>query len=228
MKAMILAAGRGQRMHSLTDHTPKPLLSIGPHTLLEHHLYKLANAGVQDVVINIAYLAEQIQRHIGNGQRYQLSVHWSDETQALESGGGIKKALSLLGDEAFCVINADVLTDWDYMELVNFTLRPQTLGHLFLVNNPQHHPKGDYCIHDQWLSNEGSKRYTFSGLSVLHPQLFDSELECYFKLASVFNQQLAHQTLSASVLMANWLDVGTPDRLAQAKQWMKGLSKSNR
>ncbi len=151
MKAMILAAGRGERMRPLTDETPKPLLKINQFCLIEHHIINLKSAGITELVINTAWLAEQIHQYLGDGSNYGVSIQYSDEGQALETGGGINKALPLLGDDYFLVVNGDVWCDYEFKTLP--TLKADHLAHLVLVNNPEQHPGGDFSIESGLLSN---------------------------------------------------------------------------
>lgn len=165
MKVMILAAGRGERMRPLTDELPKPLLKAGSHRLIEYHLYQLAEAGFNEVVINVAWLGQKIIDTIGNGERYGLRIDYSNEgEQALETAGGIFQALPLLGEQAFVVINGDVWSDYPYAELKDFEL--SGLAHLVLVNNPEHNPLGDFAINDNRVLNQGEQKLTFSGIGV--------------------------------------------------------------
>ena len=165
MKALILAAGRGERMRPLTDTTPKPLIQAGKHRLIEYHLINLKNAGFKDIVINIAWLGKQIIDTLGDGSDYGLSISYSDEgKQALETGGGIFNALPLLGDKPFVVINGDTWTDYPLNNLVD--LNPAGTAHLVLVNNPQHNPDGDFFLHNEKLIETGECKYTYSGIGV--------------------------------------------------------------
>ena len=151
MKAMILAAGRGERLRPLTDNTPKPLLQAGQHKLIEYHLYHLAKAGFKDIVINVAWLGEKIINTLGDGSNYNLSIKYSNEgEQALETGGGIFKALPLLGDDPFLVINGDIWTDYPFKNLYDFI--PQDMAHLIMVHNPEHNPAGDFYLQNYRLT----------------------------------------------------------------------------
>ena len=170
MKAMILAAGRGERLRPLTEHTPKPLIQVGGKTLIEYHLEKLSQAGIQDVVINVAYLGEKIRKRIGSGKAWQLNIEYSQEPEPLETAGAIRHALPLLGEQAFLLVNADIWTDISFQSLSAMTLGTK-LGHLLLVNNPNHNRAGDYSILNNILVAKSSQAYTFSGISVLSPKL---------------------------------------------------------
>ena len=171
MRAMILAAGRGNRMRPLTDHTPKPLLPAGGRPLIQFHIERLAQAGVNDIVINHAHLGHQLEQALGDGSRYGVSIRYSAEGEgrALETGGGIFKALSLLGPEPFLVVNGDIWTD---CPLADLKLSDQDLAHLVLVANPPHNLKGDFCLDHGRVLVEGVTRLTFSGVGLYHPRLF--------------------------------------------------------
>lgn len=214
---MILAAGRGERMRPLTDAHPKPLLKIGGKTLLEHHLENLAAAGFRDVVINTAWLGEQIPAYIGDGSRWGLGIAYSHEGwPALETGGGIYKALPLLGPEPFLVVNGDVWTDWrpSKPELpAQWTAK--TLAHLVLVPNPPHHLKGDFCLEQGWVSEQGAQRHTYSGIGFYHPTLFEGCSPGAFKLAPLLFAAAADARVSGELYQGRWYDIGTPQRLAE-------------
>jgi len=220
MKAMILAAGLGTRMRPLTDVIPKPLLPVGDSTLIELHLKKLASAGVNEVVINISHLAEKIEQHLGSGERYGLKIIFSKEEKPLETAGGIKNALHLLGNKPFIVVNGDVWSDYPLTKLVaKANSLGDCLAHLVLVANPEHHPDGDYSIDStgRVLNKNSERAFTFSGISVLSPSIFEKELTSN-RLAAVFNPLIAEQKISAEIYQGQWLDVGTPERLEVLKQ----------
>lgn len=172
MKAMILAAGKGERMRPLTLHTPKPLIPVAGQPLIEYHLHALAAAGVTEVVINHAWLGQQIEDHLGDGSRFGVSIRYSPEGEPLETGGGIFKALSLLGDAPFLLVNGDVWSDYDFTGL---QAPLQGLAHLVLVDNPGHHGRGDFRLVGEQVvdGDDAPGTLTFSGLSVLHPALFN-------------------------------------------------------
>ncbi|PPC88272.1 MAG: mannose-1-phosphate guanylyltransferase [Methylotenera sp.] len=216
MKAMILAAGRGERMRPLTDHTPKPLLKIQNKPLIVWHLENLAKAGFEEVVINHAHLGEQIEAALGDGTHWNLQISYSPEIAALETAGGIAKALPLLTDngnknEAFLVVNGDTFTDIDFAQI---TLAPNMLAHLVLVNNPPQHPKGDFAINAGMLINQGEPMRTFSGVGVYHPNLFASiKRGDAAKLAPLLRQAIAENKATAQYHQGVWHDIGTPERL---------------
>ena len=187
MKAMILAAGLGARMRPLTDNLPKPLLPVENRPLIDWHLQRLVAAGVEDIVINVSYRAEQILAHVGDGSRYGAHIEFSQEGEpALETGGGIANALPLLGDKPFIVINADVWTDYPLARLIADTLSEDDLAHLVLVPNPAHHPRGDFILDgDGRVQAEGyGSRQTFAGISVMSPDLFSGHRKSRFSLVS--------------------------------------------
>lgn len=217
MKAMILAAGKGERMRPLTLHTPKPLVPVAGVPLIEYHLRGLAAAGFDEVVINHAWLGQQIEDHLGDGSRWGLRIAYSAETEPLETGGGIFKALPLLGEQPFVLINGDVWTDYDLARL----RRPLAgLAHLVLVDNPEHHAQGDFSLAQDRVSDasEAGVRLTFSGLSVLHPALFDGCQAGAFKLAPLLRQAMAQGQVSGEHHPGQWIDVGTLERLAQVER----------
>lgn len=215
MKAMILAAGRGERMRPLTDSTPKPLLEIDEHCLIEHHIFQLKAAGFTDLVINTAWLAERIHQKLGNGSQYGVSIQYSDEKEALETGGGIKKALHLLGNGSFLVVNGDVWCDYDYSNLP--ILSKNNLAHLILVNNPEHNVNGDFSIQQGMLSNDSDNKLTFSGIGLYRAELF-KQSEDKFPLAPLLRQAANENKVSAEHYSGTWVDIGTPERLEQLRK----------
>jgi len=220
MRAMILAAGRGERMRPLTDHTPTPLLSVAGRPLIAHHLEALAAAGVTDVVINISWLGEQIRSALGGGERWGLRLHYSDEgAQALETGGGIFNALPLLGDGPFLVVNGDVWTDYPLARLLR---EPAGLGHLVLVPNPPHHPRGDFGLEGDFIVERESDRYTYAGVGVYRSEFFAGCTSDKFPLLPLLKRAIAARRLRGQVHGGEWLDIGTPERLAELDQRLKG------
>ena len=223
MKAMILAAGRGERMRPLTDHTPKPLLPAGGKRLIEYHLEALASAGFHEVVINLAHLGEQIRDHLGDGERYGLSIAYSQEPEgALETGGGIFNALPLLGDTPFLVVNGDVWSDYPFKEL----REPEGLAHLVLIDNPEHNPKGDFALEAGRVKSEGERRLTFSGIGLYRPELFDGCEPGAFPLAPLLRAAMAEEAVSGEHFTGHWLDIGTPQRLEALNQALAENRKS--
>lgn len=211
MKAMILAAGRGERMRPLSDVTPKPLLEVGEKPLIVWQIERLSRAGIRDIVINIAHLAEQFQPLLGNGDAWGVRLHYSDERAegALESAGGIIKALDLLG-ERFIVVNGDVWCDAEYGDL---TLERDDLAHLLLVPNPEHHPKGDFTLREGRVGNGTSDRLTFSGIGCYRRELFDGCGRGAQPLGPLLRGYADAGRIGGSFYGGRWIDVGTPQRL---------------
>jgi MurNAc alpha-1-phosphate uridylyltransferase len=216
MKAMILAAGKGERMRPLTLTTPKPLVRAGGVPLIEYHLRALAAAGFTEIVINHAWLGQQIEDYLGDGSRYGVSIQYSAEGEPLETGGGIFRALPLLGDEAFVVVNGDIWTDYDFSVLHQPIVG---LAHLVLAENPAHHPSGDFQLMDGQVRDgqPGTNNLTYSGIAVLHPQLFEGCSAGAFKLAPLLRNAMAAGQVSGERLNGQWVDVGTHERLAEAE-----------
>lgn len=220
MKAMILAAGKGERLRPLTLHTPKPLIRAAGVPLIEYHLKGLAAAGFDDIVINHAWLGEQIETHLGDGARFGVTIRYSAEGEPLETGGGILQALGLLGSEPFVVVNGDVWTDYDFEAL----RQPrQGLAHLVLVDNPAHHAEGDFSLSEGEVRDVPGvgQRLTYSGLAVLSPQLFDGCRPGAFKLAPLLRNAMALGQVSGEHFQGRWVDVGTHERLAEVEQLLK-------
>ena len=216
MKAMILAAGKGERMRPLTLTTPKPLVPVGGVPLIEYHLRALARAGFSEVVINHAWLGQQIEDYLGDGARHGLSIRYSAEGEPLETGGGIFRALPLLGDEPFVVVNGDIWTDYDFTAL----RQPLAgLAHLVLADNPAHHPGGDFTLDDGQVhdARPGAQTLTYSGIAVLHPRLFAGCTEGAFKLAPLLRNAMAQAAVTGEHLQGHWVDVGTHERLAEVE-----------
>lgn len=214
MKAMLLAAGLGKRMRPLTEHTPKPLLEAGGKALIEWHLEALAAAGITDIVINVSWLGDQLRERLGDGARYGVSIAWSVEEQPLETAGGIRHALPLLGDAPFAVINADIFTAFPFASLTN-RLSGNDLAHLVLVDNPEHNPEGDFCLDDGRVRGGCDQRLTFAGISVLSPALFGDIGDNPEPLAPLLLHAIADDAVSGEHYQGNWCDIGTPERLAE-------------
>ena len=213
MKAMILAAGRGERMRPLTDHTPKPLLKVGEYSLIEHLIRSLKQHGFDDLVVNHAHLGSQIETCLGSGSQYDVTIRYSSEGETgLETGGGILKALSMLGDAPFLVVNGDVWTDYPFSRLLS---QPgDALAHLVLVNNPEHHQQGDFALDDAGLVlNNGVRRLTFSGIGVYRPEMFTDCQPGKFPLAPLLRQCVAESHVTGEHYGGVWSDVGTTERL---------------
>jgi MurNAc alpha-1-phosphate uridylyltransferase len=227
MRAMILAAGRGERMRPLTDHTPKPLLPVAGKPLLAWHLERLANAGFRDVIINHAWLGEQIEQTMGDGDRYGLRLCYSPETQALETAGGIAQALPFFKGEPFLVINGDIWCDWDPRQAVAVGQGLQQ-NHdqlwMLLVDNPAQHPDGDFTVDDEGRPVEktgaqAEQTYTFSGIGVYQPSLFEHIPQGQpFRLLPLLQQAMRARSACAARYEGQWHDVGTPERLRQLNE----------
>lgn len=217
--AMILAAGRGERMRPLTDHTPKPLLEAGGRALIFRHLDKLAAAGFLHVVVNHAHLGAKIEAAVGDGSRWGLRIRYSPETQALETAGGIRQALPLLASPAFAVVNADVFSDYDYALLAAAAANLSRTGmqaHLVLVDNPPHNPRGDFCLSGDRVLESGGPRLTFSGMGAYRSELFEPLIPGTRQaLAPLLRGQIARGRVSGERFTGPWTDVGTPERLAE-------------
>jgi len=211
MKAMILAAGLGSRMRPLTDVTPKPLLKVGGIPLIVWHIEKLAHQGFRDIVINIAYLGYKIPKALGNGSNWGVNIQYSDEQEegGLESAGGIIKALPLLGDDTFLVVNGDVFTDYNFQD--NRHLADGMLAHLILVPNPKHNPNGDFALDGNIVIDD--KRYTFSGIGYYSPKLFKSVSYGKSTLAPLLRRAMKEGKVTGELYEGKWLDIGTPERL---------------
>lgn len=217
MKAMLLAAGRGERLRPLTDVTPKPMLELAGTTLIEHQLTRLQAAGITEVVINLHHLGQKIIDRLGNGANLGLSIEYSHEQELLETGGGILQALSLLGEAPFIVVSADTFHDIDYRALPQ-ALDNDLLGLLVMVENPRHHAAGDFAIDPHGrLSHEGA-RLTYSGTAVLAPDLVRETGERVFKLRRVFDPAISAGRLQGVRHEGYWYDVGTPERYDELRR----------
>ncbi len=219
MKAIILAAGRGERMGALTQNMPKPLLVAGGKTLIVRHVEKLAAAGFSGIVINHAYLGEQIVAALGTGERYGIAITYSAEAVALETAGGIAYALPLLdGDQVFAAVNADVYSDYPYQRLLSIATQLKdnsAAAHLVLVDNPDHHPDGDFALDAGRVVSEG-ERLTFSGIGVYRSDMFDGIASgARAPLAPLLRAQIALGRISGEHYRGSWRDIGTPERLSK-------------
>ncbi len=210
MKAMILAAGRGERMRPLSDELPKPLLPVAGKPLIAHHIERLAKAGVRQLVINHSHLGEMILARLGDGSAWGVDIRYSAEETALETGGGIFHALHLLGEAPFLVLNGDVWCDIDFSAL---RLAPGMLAHLVMVPNPVHHPRGDFMLRGERVVEGTGERLTFSGIGVYHPHLFADCRPEAFPLAPLLRSAMAEGKVSGVHHQGYWIDVGTPERL---------------
>ncbi|MCJ8219556.1 MULTISPECIES: N-acetylmuramate alpha-1-phosphate uridylyltransferase MurU [Aeromonas] len=212
MKAMILAAGRGERMRPLTDLLPKPLLAVGGKPLIVHHIEKLNAAGVTELVINHAWLGHKLVESLGDGSALGVTIHWSAEESALETAGGIVQALPLLGADPFLVINGDTWLDVDYHTLVSQPLGDD-LAHLWLVPNPPQHPAGDFALQEGRVVD--TPAFTFSGVGLYDPAAFAGLAGGARKLAPLLRDWMAQGRVGGSLLAGEWRDIGTVDRLRE-------------
>lgn len=216
MKAMILAAGLGNRMRPLTLKTPKPLLAVGDKPLIVWHIEALKKAGITDIVINTAWLGHKLHDYLGDGSQFGVSISWSDEDEPLETAGGIQKALPLLGNEPFLLVNGDIWLRYDFQALAKKSLDDK-LAHLVLVANPPQHLKGDFAFHREsdnpLIQSTGDERYTFAGVSLLSPRLFAGLSAGKAPLAPLLRQAIANDQVTGEYFAGAWVDVGTPERL---------------
>ena len=213
MKAMILAAGRGERLRPLTDETPKPLIKVAGKFLIEYHLLNLANAGFADIVINTAWLAGKIHEALGDGNRYGVSIQYSDEGVALETAGGIINALSLLGNEPFLVINGDIWCDYTLSDLPELITDRQ--AHLVLVDNPDHNHKGDFALDNGLIKNSGKNMFTFSGIGLYRADFFAEQHPGAVPLAPIIRKKCEADLVSGQLYEGQWTDVGSIERLQE-------------
>ena len=208
MKAMILAAGRGERLRPLTDTTPKPLLEAAGKPLIVYHLEALVRAGFSGIVVNLSWLGEQIRDRLGDGASFGLDIEYSEEPSALETAGGIVQALPLLG-ERFAVVNADIYTDYDFARLREV----DSLAHLVLVDNPDHNAAGDFCLHGATVGNDEAGRHTFSGIAAYHRDFFAGLEAGKRALAPLLRDAADRGAVSGELYHGTWIDIGTAERL---------------
>ncbi|MDY0308724.1 MAG: nucleotidyltransferase family protein [Castellaniella sp.] len=229
MRAMILAAGRGERMRPLTDTCPKPLLPVGDRPLIAWHLEHLARAGITDILVNHAWLGERIEAALGDGRAYGVQLRYSAESPALETAGGIARALPFFRGRPFLVMNGDIWCDWDPSRAIRLaaTWPAERLAHLVLVDNPAHHPEGDFALQ---ANNRVAPRpdattptLTFAGIGVYHPSLFaDTDPNRAAPLAPLLRRAMAARAVSGERHGGRWIDVGTPERLAALDATLAG------
>ncbi len=217
MKAMILAAGHGKRMRPLTNHLPKPLLKVAGRPLIVWHIEKLQQAGISDIVINMGWQGEKLPVALGDGSQWNVNIQYSDETEtgALETAGGIHKALPLLtknDNDTFIVVNGDIWCDYPFSHL---RLKPDDKAHLILVNNPAHNPEGDFALHSHRVTRHGEIKYTFSGIGCYRRSLFSNMRPGKAALAPLLYQAIEENVVSGEYYNGDWQDIGTPERLAQ-------------
>lgn len=223
---MILAAGKGERMRPLTMVKPKPLLEVCGTTLIEHHIKNLKNAGFDDIVINVCWLAQQIMQKLGNGYQYGVKIRYSAENpEPLETGGGMLKALPLLGKEPFLVVNADIKTDYDFEQIHNIQLHNK-LAHLILVNNPAHNPNGDFSLATgNFLScNQQRPKYTYSGIGIYHPKLLQNCEVGRFSVVPLLKENMKKKLITGDLFTGKWDDIGCIERLLKINKNCKKSS----
>jgi len=219
MYAMILAAGKGERMRPLSLHTPKPMLEAGGKPLLQYHIEALAAAAVRQVVINTGRLGDRIEAWLGQGDRFGISIQYSHEGEVpLGTGGGIRQALPLLGSNPFILVNGDIWTDFDYSGL---PASIPGLAHLVMVDNPAHNPDGDFALSNGSLATRGQHMLTYSGIGVYSPDLFADSEHNLFSLTPLLRQAIDKNRVTGQHHTGSWFDIGTPDRLDELNQRIK-------
>jgi len=211
MKAMILAAGRGERLRPLTDTVPKPLIKVAGKSLIEYHLTNLARAGINEIIINTAWLAEKIHQELGDGSKYNVTIQYSDEGEALETAGGIIKALPLLGNEPFLVVNGDIWCDYDFTDMSE--LKSDKQAYLILVANPEHNHSGDFALQDGLIKNTARTMYTFSGIGIYSADFFSGQKSGPLPLTPIIRKKCEKNLVSGQLHTGAWTDVGTIERL---------------
>ena len=211
MRAMILAAGRGERLRPLTDSIPKPLVEVGAKPLIEHHLQALAEAGFREIVINQGHLGNMLRSALGDGGRWDINIHWSNEQpEALETGGGILQALPLLGASPFLVVNGDIWTDYPYSHLHSIKC---DWAHLVMIPNPPHNLRGDFALLNARIRIEGGDKLTYSGIGVYHPRLFGDCTPGKFSVVPLLRSTMENHLISGEIYKGGWEDIGTLERL---------------
>ncbi|MBD3816019.1 MAG: nucleotidyltransferase family protein [Halothiobacillus sp.] len=225
MRAMVLAAGRGERLRPLTDHTPKPLIPVQGKPLIVHHIERLAKAGITDIIINLNHLAEQIPAALGDGSRWHVRLHYSWENhlpEPLETAGGIRHAVSQLSD-TFILVNGDIFTDFPFDELLNNPLNPGIDFRLVMVANPEHHPKGDFALDQQRLrlcpadTHEAATCLTYAGIGLYKKSMFSVLPQERRALGMLLREKITAQRGQGQLFSGLWIDVGTQERLEQAE-----------
>jgi len=221
MKAMLLAAGRGERLRPITDSLPKPLVRVGGRPLIAWQLEKLARAGVREVVINLSWLGGQLRAALGDGRDFGVRIHWSEEGPVpLETGGGILRALPLLAPGPFLVVSSDIWTDIDFARL---RIGSEAQAHLVLIENPPHHPRGDFALEDGRVVNRDSERLTYANVGLYRAELFEGFTPGRFPLLPVLNRGIAAHLVSGEIHRGEWCDIGTPERLAGLEARLRAL-----
>jgi MurNAc alpha-1-phosphate uridylyltransferase len=213
MRAMILAAGRGERMGVLTEKTPKPLLRVGDHSLIEFAIARLKQAGIHEMIINVSYLGEQIKAQLGSGHQFGVSIQYSEEKERLETGGGILQALSWLGDDPFIVLSSDVICDYP---LASLPKEPSSLAHLVLVKNPDFHPAGDFGLSQGLVDRQAKPTYTFANIGVYRKELFAGAVPGKFPLNQLLFPAIENQQVTGEIYQGEWYNIGTQAELSRA------------
>jgi len=216
MKAMILAAGLGKRLKPITDTTPKPLVEAGGKALIEYTILRLKNAGIQDIVLNVCPHKEKIKAYLQDGEKWGVRLHYSDEATPLETGGGIVKALPLLGPDPFLLVSGDIYVEYDFSQLKS-KLSNNNLIHLVMVPNPHFKPQGDYELNEGCLVIAPTSRYNYGGFGVLHPDLFKTSQIEAFPVASLFKKAILDEQATGEVFTGTWHNIGTIDDLNTLK-----------
>ncbi len=223
MKAMLLAAGRGSRMQPLTNKIPKPLLPIAGQPFIAHQLLKLANANIKEIVINVSYRAQQIKETLGNGHNYGVNIEYSDEPKVLDTGGGIRQALPLLGNDPFLVLSADIWTDYP-LEKLSQHLIASAQAHLVLVDNPSFHPEGDFHLQtNKYLALQGLPKLTFASFGIYRPSLFKQYQPGGFPLAKVLSAGINETRITGEYYQGSWFNVGTLNELERLEHYLKKI-----
>lgn len=215
MRAMILAAGRGERMRELTQHQPKPLLRVGDRHIIEYTIANLKRAGIEDIVINLAYQGEQIKKALGDGKRYGVNICYSEEKERLEVGGGIINALPLLGNDPFLVVSGDIITDYPFETLPK---EPQGLAHIIMVDNPAFHPQGDFGIVQGFIDRQAIPRFTFGNIGVYRPEIFLQHKPGYFVWSKLMFPVIEQKQVTGERYQGAWYNIGTPEDLLAMNQ----------
>jgi len=218
MKAMLLAAGFGKRMGTLTKHLPKPLLSAGNNTLIEHNLLQLRDAGIQEVIINVHYFCDQIMNFLGNGKKYHLKIHYSIETHLLGTGGGIQNALSHFNGEPFLLLSSDIWTDYPLKQLINCRARTT---HLILVNNPHFHLEGDYGLTKEGVIHFDKPKFTYANCALLHPDLFSRQKNGAYPFTDVLHPAISNKRVTGEHYNGHWFNAGTPEELNRLHTYLE-------
>lgn len=222
MRAMILAAGRGERLRPITDTIPKPLVQVGNDPLIVHHIKKLRAIGIKDIVINTAWLGSKLVDKLADGSNYDVSIHWSHEVEGgLETAGGIRHALNLLGDDPFLVVNGDTYIDGNYNQFLNIDIENRA-AHLWLVTNPSHHPNGDFSIETGFV--KPIPNFTFSGAAIYNPNFFKVVPDSRYPLKPLLLSWMDNNLVTGQLLNGKWFDVGTIERLQEVNEYVNTYS----